>query len=157
MPELYRIVRSAYADRLDGEGARRYGGRWNPRGFPVVYASTHVSLAILEKLAHTAAEYAEPDLVLVRIEVDGRPPRLGADRLPPAWNGVDASHCQRVGERWLAEGSHPMLGIPSVLLPLDVEEYNVAIDPEHPETPGRVRISRIEPVVLDPRLLDRAD
>lgn len=153
MPELYRVVKTAYANRLDGEGAGRYGGRWNPRGFPVVYASTHVSLAILEKLAHASAEYSEPDLSLVRLEVDERPERLDLDALPADWRGPDRSGCQEVGRRWLAEGARPMLGVPSVLLPYDVEEYNVVIDPRHGETAGSVRISAVEPIVLDPRLL----
>ena len=44
-------------DPLSGEGARRFGGRWNPRGsFPVTYLSTALPTAMheLERLADAA-------------------------------------------------------------------------------------------------------
>jgi RES domain-containing protein len=37
---VYRLVRrERAAEALSGEGARRYGGRWNPPGAAVVYAA----------------------------------------------------------------------------------------------------------------------
>ena len=45
----FRLVRQARAsDVFNGEGARRFGGRWNPKNIPVVYGSEHLSLAVLE-------------------------------------------------------------------------------------------------------------
>jgi RES domain-containing protein len=35
----------------DGSGAAVRGGRWNPTGFPVIYAASSLSLAMLEFLA----------------------------------------------------------------------------------------------------------
>jgi RES domain-containing protein len=41
---LWRLTRRAYAERaVTGEGARRYGDRFNSRGAPVVYASESVA------------------------------------------------------------------------------------------------------------------
>ena len=37
---VYRIIKPAFAaSALSGEGARRYGGRWNPPGITCVYAA----------------------------------------------------------------------------------------------------------------------
>jgi RES domain-containing protein len=45
----YRLVRKARAsDAFNGEGARRFGGHWNPKNIPVVYGSESLSLALLE-------------------------------------------------------------------------------------------------------------
>jgi RES domain-containing protein len=48
---VYRVCRARYA-RLDGEGARLVGGRWNSPGSAVVYMAERVALAVLENLVH---------------------------------------------------------------------------------------------------------
>jgi len=53
MALAWRIVQTHVADRaFTGEGARRYGGRWNSKGYAAVYTSGSISLAILEVLVH---------------------------------------------------------------------------------------------------------
>ncbi len=47
----YRVCRRIWP-RLDGEGAKRVGGRWNTPGRPVVYMAESIALAILENLVH---------------------------------------------------------------------------------------------------------
>jgi RES domain-containing protein len=53
-----RIIRATslrYATRRDlitGEGARVYGGRWNPRGVPALYGSLEMATALAEMLAY---------------------------------------------------------------------------------------------------------
>lgn len=52
---VYRSATPAYAnesDILTGEGSRRTGGRWNPVGIAVVYASFSPETAMAETLAH---------------------------------------------------------------------------------------------------------
>jgi len=52
----WRIVRAklaAYA--FDGEGARRFGGRWNSKGTRMVYTAGSQALAVLELLVHPEA------------------------------------------------------------------------------------------------------
>ena len=55
---VWRIAKSSHAasleDMLSGEGAARFGGRWNPKGMPAVYCSENSSLAALEVLANLA-------------------------------------------------------------------------------------------------------
>jgi len=52
---VYRSSSPKYAtesDLLTGEGSRRMGGRWNPIGIAVVYASLTPETAMAETLAH---------------------------------------------------------------------------------------------------------
>ena len=52
---VFRVCRARHA-RLDGEGARRVGGRWNSAGLAVVYMAQSVALAVLENLVHLSRE-----------------------------------------------------------------------------------------------------
>lgn len=46
---LFRALNPVFARQpLSGEGARRYGGRFNAKGVPALYASRHVATAIRE-------------------------------------------------------------------------------------------------------------
>jgi RES domain-containing protein len=46
---LYRALNPVHArDPLSGEGARRYGGRFNPKGMPALYTAQSVMTAIRE-------------------------------------------------------------------------------------------------------------
>ena len=40
---------------FDGEGSRRYGGRWNSKGKSVIYLAQSVAGAMLEILVNTGA------------------------------------------------------------------------------------------------------
>jgi len=65
---LRRIISTKYAlDKLC-EGARAYGGGWNPMGFPVMYASTTIEICALEKFVHLAGS-AYPPLRIASIEI----------------------------------------------------------------------------------------
>ena len=70
MPRLYRIVKARYASAaFDGEGARRYGGRWNSRGQRATYMADSIALAALELLVHLGSERALAAYRLFRVEV----------------------------------------------------------------------------------------
>jgi RES domain-containing protein len=47
--KLYRALNPIYAGApLSGEGARRYGGRFNPKGMPALYCSLSIMTAVRE-------------------------------------------------------------------------------------------------------------
>ena len=70
---VWRIARSTYAgsveDMLSGEGAARYGGRWNPKGMPAVYCSENSSLAALEVLVNLARPSTFPSYRILDLDV----------------------------------------------------------------------------------------
>ncbi len=84
MPTAWRVVRREYVDTaFPGEGARRFGGRWNPKGTPVAYLSATRSLALLEVLVRAVDASDIVGLVPIPLtfaesDVEGIPP----DQLP---------------------------------------------------------------------------
>ncbi|MCP4191062.1 MAG: RES family NAD+ phosphorylase, partial [Planctomycetaceae bacterium] len=45
----WRLIKANHADdAFAGEGAKRWGGRWNSKGVRVVYTAESLSLATLE-------------------------------------------------------------------------------------------------------------
>lgn len=64
---VLRLVAAPFAKQaFVGEGARVAGGRWNPKGVPVVYTAASLALAALELLVHTDDDLLPTDLVTSR-------------------------------------------------------------------------------------------
>lgn len=134
-----------------GEGARIAGGRWNSPGLPIVYASEHLSLAVLEILVHApditqrqvaraVASITIPDdlteVVLLKLLPQGFGP------------ATPLSVTQAIGDEWLKSNRSLMLLVPSAIV---TTEHNVLLNPLHPDF-GRGAWSSFEPIQLDPRL-----
>jgi RES domain-containing protein len=125
---VWRLARLAHA-KLDGEGARLAGGRWNSRGRAAVYASSRLSLAALELLVHTDVRVVPPDLVAFEIEI---PDTLAIEtvevtELPKNWRLPGHPACRAIGDTWLAEERTAVLQVPSAVVP----EWNYIINPRH--------------------------
>ena len=152
---LWRITRAPYAD-LSGEGARRFGGRWNPAGAPLIYTSTSLALTALETLVHTDPDLVPDDLIAMRITVPGVSSETHADgTLPAQWRDeIGNAHTQAFGAEWARVQRSALLIVPSVLLPDEAAspEVNVIINPQHPEAAG-IQIAGKIPFTFDPRLL----
>jgi RES domain-containing protein len=137
------------ASSFSGKGAAAAGGRWNPAGIRVVYASRHLSTAALEKFIHLPKPIpAAMKFVKFRIQFNGvaveRP-----NRLPRDWNAEPvALASQRVGEEWVGSGRTAILLVPSAIVP---EEENYVFNPAHPDF-ARLTISAAEEFFFDPRL-----
>ena len=137
---------------LAGEGARRYGGRWNPVGTPVVYAATTLALAALEVLGHVDPVEARP-YWYYRLELpDALVERLAREDAPRGWDASPPRPASaRVGGAWAAAHRSLALLVPSVHVPT-WEELNVLIDPRHPEI-GKLGVGPATPYAFDPRLV----
>lgn len=147
MTSVYRLVKASRADdAFSGEGAKLYGGRWSPPGFPVVYASQSRSLAVLETFVHLTLEAHDMRFLIYEITLpkgtrsqhyDG-PAHLWRRRRPP-------TESQDAGRAWLAEGTALALIVPSVIIP---QEANYVLSVRHPQF-ARLRIAKPQPFSFD--------
>lgn len=143
---VFRLCEPAFAG-LDGEGAKRNGGRWNYRGYPVVYASACLSLALLELLVDLDIDLI-PNLNSIEIEIPAEvSTRVFA--IPKTWlKAKDDSLLQEAGTEWLKTQQSAVLIVPSAIVP---NEQNVLINPLHPHA-SQIHIVRNQPFQLDKRL-----
>ncbi len=147
---VWRIATAAHA-AFDGEGARRYGSRWTPKGVAAVYASATLSLAALERFVHTDPDLEPTDLVAVLVDVDDSIPieSLDIGQLPTDWRVYPAPDALgRLGAEWLTAARTAILAVPSVVIP---HERNYVLNPEHADS-RRLVIGRPEPFSFDPRM-----
>lgn len=148
-----RIWRIATAEHrvFDGEGARRYGSRWTPKGVAVVYASATLSLAALERFVHTEPDLEPLKLVAVPVDADGdiAVQSLDAAALPADWRTYPAPESLgRLGAEWVSAARTPLLAVPSAVIP---HERNYLLNPTHPDF-GRLTIGPPTPFSFDPRM-----
>jgi RES domain-containing protein len=156
---IWRLCRSPYAaDAFSGEGARRFGGRWNSRGVPMVYASTSLSLAAIELFVHLEPGQAPTDLVYLSATLPANEPALTlqpAD-LPPEWStdpgAAGLTAIRNLGDDWIRERSSLAMLVPSVPIPA---EWNVLVSPLHPRI-GDLKIDAPRPFVFDARMFLQA-
>lgn len=148
----WRLIKARNAaTAFDGEGARAEGGRWNPRGIPVVYLSDHPALAALETFVHLKGAAAKIKFAMFRVEIPEEVPVLEVSvaDLPAGWRSEPPPPgTMAIGEKWVREGKSAVLKIPSVLVPAAV---NFVLNPHHPEAP-KVRIGQAEKFSFDPRM-----
>jgi RES domain-containing protein len=148
----WRLIKARNAaTAFDGEGARVEGGRWNPRGVPVVYLSDHPALAALEIFVHLKGAAAKIKFALFRVEIPAEVPvlELAVADLPAGWrNEPPTPGTMAVGEKWVGEGKAAVLKVPSVLVPAAA---NLVLNPRHPDAP-KVRIGPAENFSFDPRM-----
>lgn len=151
----WRLVQAKQAEgAFSGEGARRYGGRWNHAGTPMVYTAGSISLAALEVLAHLEAYQVLNTYVCIPVEFDEALYRtIDLSRVPDDWAADPAPSSTRdLGTDWIRSSGSAVLAVPSVLIPL---ERNYLINPLHPDF-GKLRIGSPQPFRFDPRVIKRS-
>lgn len=151
MPIAWRVVKARYADAaFSGEGAALYGGRWNSRRIPAVYASGSKALAALEILVHLNPP-VHFSYVAFRIEIpDDQLETLSFADLPRVWQAEPPPPATKhLGYRWIRSGRSVAWQVPSVIVS---GEFNYVLNPAHPAF-KELRISDPVPFALDPRLL----
>lgn len=147
----YRLGSRRYP-LFDGSGAAASDtSRWNSRGRRVIYASEHYATAVLETLARLNAVKLPASLVYIEVEV---PDGVAIERLDPrrvkGWEADDRRTSQAFGDTWHQERRSAILVVPSLAAP--GLEWNVAINPDHPDA-ARLKVSPLRPVVMHPKLL----
>jgi RES domain-containing protein len=154
---IWRICRAPYtAEAFSGEGARRFGGRWNSRGVPMVYASTSLALAAMELFVHLEPGQAPDDLVYLAALLPEKEPAcsIADSKLPLGWwsDGPAAGAVRVLGDAWIDARSSLAMMVPSV--PIRAE-WNVLVNPLHPRI-GELRIDPPQPFIFDARMFRSA-
>ena len=133
----WRLCRAPFAD-LTGEGARRYGGRWNRPGRPIVYASSSAALAVLEVRVHLdlPPELLPDDYLLLTIGLrDLATEQVVAHEMRPMRHNDPAAF----GDAWLGDQRSAVLQVPSLIVP---ESPNLLFNPAHPDAARAAIIAR---------------
>lgn len=126
---IYRLARTEFCD-VTGEGAKRYGGRWNLPGYPALYGSSSVSSALLERLTIDPELFAAERYVLYSVMEFNCPDQLvqlpAIHDLPKGWDAIPPQRTsQEFGTAFLQSGVL-CFGIPSVV---DKSSLNFVLNP----------------------------
>lgn len=141
-----RRAKSAFS----GEGARLYGGRWNPKGIPVVYTAQTQALAALEMMVQDEVFAARYVMIQAQIPDGVAIERIEVRSLPAGWRSMRYLETLReIGAEWARSRRSAVLAVPSAVVPA---ETNYLLNPPHPEF-KRIRIGKPAAFRLDPRLL----
>lgn len=145
----WRIYKTKFArSAFTGEGARRYGGRWNSPGHPIVYLAQSQALAALEMLVHLEVADALrhyqvcpvtfSESVLERIDISLLPSNWSKDPAP--------ARLRTIGDEWIESRRSAVLEVPSAIV---TAERNFLLNPMHRDfhkiktgTPQRFRFDR---------------
>jgi len=136
---------------FDGEGARIAGGRWNPAGYPAVYAAESRALCALEILVHADPSDLAAGYVCFPLEIPSgvKIERFESATLPSGWRRYPApARLQQLGRQWLERAAGAVLSVPSAMVP---EELNYVLNPAHPAF-QKIRIHDPVRFDFDPRL-----
>ena len=146
MSVVWRLSNGRYPP-LDGEGARRAGGRWNSPGQPAVYTSESLALCLAESLVHLPGTLPRGYVGFKIFVPDETIEVLDTSSLSDGWHD-DLSFTRTIGDQWLTTQRTLALAVPSVVLP---DSTNVLLNPMHPRA-QELRILDQQPFAFDPRL-----
>ncbi len=149
--QIWRICRARFAgEAFTGLGARRFGGRWNSRGVPMVYASPSLALAAIELFVHLEPNQQPDDLVsIVATLPEGEPARrLEPSSLPRGWWKNDFEPLRAIGDKWIGEKSSLAIEVPSAALRT---EWNVLVNSLHPAI-AEIKIGKPRAFRFDARM-----
>jgi len=139
--KVYRVAPKKYATDLSGEGARLAGGRWNPRGAPIIYTAEQASLALLETIpSFDLSSSLPPYIQLVTIEIPDSVSilELPEKELPTDWKAFPHKlSTVRIGQKWIVESKAAVLKVPSVMVPYGLG-WNHLLNPLHSELHDRM-------------------
>lgn len=150
---VYQLLQAAYRhEPLSGQGAALYGGRWNPKGLPLLYTTESPALSLLEVLVHINPKRI-PEYYLVTIELPDSLRSYRAEELPPEWRATGSTQplpSQTFLLDWLREPDSLVVEVPSSIVPIMA---NYLINPRHGLF-SSCRVISAERFEIDERLYD---
>lgn len=154
MPELqgWRLILEKHLDQaFEGIGASQFGGRWNHKGYPAVYAGRNASLTVLEVFVNAALDrLATNRYLLIGFSLDiPRYSQLHLRDLPRDWRQSPPPESTKdMGTEWLRKGETPALIVPGTIVPQD---GTLILNPRHPDL--HIKDVSRENFVFDSRML----
>lgn len=153
---LYRLCQHKYINDLSGEGARLYGGRWNEKGFSTIYTSNALSLSFLEILCHIKPMLIKDKFSVLILEYNTDKyaiEKINFIDLEKNWMEYPANRNSiSIGSKWLKSFSSVGLNVPTAAIPIpNDDEFNVILNPLHPDFYKAVSIKKIIPFSFDER------
>lgn len=147
---VYRLVTEIFATDLSGEGARLFGGRWNHKGVPCVYAVSSRAMAVLEFAVNIDAHNMPKHLQLVTIDVDEKSMTIIKNsELPKEWASYPATSATKdFGSDLLSEKKYSIIQLPSSVIP---QESNYLLNPLHTAA-QKWKIISVEKYPFDKRI-----
>ena len=133
MVKVYRIGRKKFASDLTGEGAKLFGGRWNHKSVPCIYASESRALSLLEYTVNISLDEIPRALSITTIEIpDSLIQKITVAQLPGNWQQSPApTETKDFGVGLLRSSSYSVFKIPSTILP---DEFNYLLNPLHEDS-----------------------
>jgi RES domain-containing protein len=149
---VYRLYKSEYiSDPLSGEGARKAGGRWNPKGYPILYTAATPELALVEVLVHLNPKKM-PRFHLLVLEITGYINATTVAQLPKDWQSDEQYEIlQTYLSDWLTQPDSVAVSVPSAII---TRSNNYLLHTLFPGFREEVKIIENEPFLIDPRLYD---
>jgi RES domain-containing protein len=148
----YRLVKRKWSKQaFDGEGARRYGGRWNSKGKRCIYLASTPSLALLEIMVHLDDYSLLADYLLYQMEIPHASLfALDSESLADDWDADPAPlSTAQIGDEWLHSHASTALYVPSTIVPM---EKIILINPAHQQYPEILKTVTEVDFRADPRL-----
>ena len=148
---IFRIALTDYCD-ASGEGAKRFGGRWNLPGQPALYGSGSVATCLLERLTIDTELFASERYILYSVMEINVPDELIVQPspldLPIGWDDIPPHRAsQEFGAQLISSGVL-CFGIPSVV---DTTSMNFVVNPQ--SSSFSTVSYRVFPLELDKRIL----
>lgn len=151
MISAWRIIKKKHLKTaLTGEGARLYGGRWNSKGKPLIYAAESRALAVTEILVHLDSSAPLARYVAIKVEFDeALVQEIEVTVLPNTWQAEPApKRLQIIGDQWIDAATSAVLRVPSAVIQ---GEFNYLLNPAHPDF-QKLKFSAPENFRMDKRL-----
>ena len=146
---VYRITNGIYKDDISGTGAKLNGSRWNTKGIPMLYTSTHISLAVLEMIVNTQfKDYSiELELLFIKLPEEESFKEIKLIKIKENWK-EDFTYTKFIGDEFVKQNSSLLLKVPSAVIQ---EENNFLINPLHRDF-KKVKIQKTKSFWPDKRL-----
>lgn len=126
---VYRICQTYPPDHdpIDGEGAAKYGGRWNSIGVRMIYTASSIALARSELTRHINLEDVPKTYRVYEINIPNQE-YLEASPLPTDWDSnLEDDATKTMGDHYFADHSLLAIKVPSVC---DPHSYNYLLNPD---------------------------